>query len=414
MPATTDSERALPHDPSASVARLLTAMLSLGLVVVLVGAVLALVRDGRLPLGTVPPGTLLEGTARLDPAAVATLGILLLLATPPMALLWIGRSFAREGDRRFAAISLTLFGLVCLGLVAAFLAGAGGEAETLAPPTPWMEFGVFLAAAASGALGVQVGLGGAAFLVPTLSAFFGVPMKLAIAAGGVSVVVNSLAGTSSYLRDRIPNIRLGFLLELTTLVGAIAGGLIVVAVAPAVLRGVFAVVLLGLAFRIVTRPDAGEPVREGADPYGVRGAYHDRASGEDVVYLPQRLGLGAGAGFVGGVLSGMLGLAGGVVKVPVMYSIMRMPVKAAAATSVLMGGITVSASAYMYYVHGIVDLSIAIPAVLGIQLGSRAGARMSRRLSGTALERLLAVVLAGLGLALVLQILGVGPGRAAL
>jgi len=89
-------------------------------------------------------------------------------------------------------------------------------------------------------------------------------------------------------------------------------------------------------------------------------------------------------------------------------------VKAAAATSVLMGGITVSASAYMYYVHGIVDLSIAIPAVLGIQLGSRAGARMSRRLSGTALERLLAVVLAGLGLALVLQILGVGPGQAAL
>ena len=397
------------HDPSASVARLLSTMLGVGLLVVLAGAVLALVRDGRLPLGTVPPSTMLERTSRLDPAALATLGILFLLATPPTALLWLGRSFARERDRRFATISVVLFGLVCLGLFAAYLAGAGAGAEALTPPTPWMEVGIFLAATAAGALGVQVGLGGAAFLVPTLSAFFGVPMKLAIAAGGVSAVVNSLAGTSSYLRDRIPNIRLGLLLELTTLVGAIAGGLIVVAVAPAVLRGVFAVVLLGLAFRIVTRPDAGDPVREGADPLGVRGAYHDRASGEDVVYLPQRLGLGAGAGFVGGVLSGMLGLAGGVVKVPVMYSIMRMPVKAAAATSVLMGGITVSASAYMYYVHGIIDLSIAIPAVLGIQLGSRAGARMSRRLSGTALERLLAIVLAGLGLALVLQILGIGP-----
>jgi uncharacterized membrane protein YfcA len=383
-------------------------MLAIGLAVVLAGAVLALARDGRLPLGTVAPGDLIAGAAGFAPDALATLGILLILATPPLALLWLGVSFARERDQRFATISVVLFGLVCLGLVAAYLAGAGQGAETPPPPTAWRQIGVFLAAAAAGALGVQVGLGGGAFLVPTLSAFFGVPMKLAIAAGGVSVVVNSLAGTSSYLRDRIPNVRLGLLLEMTTLVGAVAGGLIVVAVAPSVLRGVFAAVLLALAFRILTKSDAGAPIPGGEDPLGVRGAYHDSASGEDVVYMPQRLGLGAAAGFVGGILSGMLGLAGGVVKVPVMYSIMKMPVKAAAATSVLMGGITVSASAYMYYVHGIVDLSIAIPAVLGIQLGSRAGARMSRRLTGTALERILAVVLAGLGVALVMQILGVG------
>jgi len=408
MHATMPTPEPRHYDPSAGVARLLSTMLAIGLVVVLAGAALAVARDGHLPLGTVPPAALLAEVARLTPGALATFGILLILATPPLALLWLGASFTRERDRRFAIISALLFGLVCVGLLAAYLAGAGEAAETLAPPTPWKTVGVFLAAALAGGLGVQVGLGGAAFLVPTLSAFFGVPMKLAIAAGGVSVVVNSLAGTSSYLRDHIPNIRLGLLLELTTLVGAIAGGLIVVAVAPSVLRGVFAVVLLALAFRIVTKSDAGAPIRGGEDPLGVRGAYRDSATGEDVVYMPQRLGLGAGAGFVGGILSGMLGLAGGVVKVPVMYSIMKMPVKAAAATSVLMGGITVSASAYMYYVHGIVDLSIAIPAVLGIQLGSRAGARMSRRLTGTALERILAVVLAGLGVALVMQILGVG------
>ena len=235
-------------------------------------------------------------------------------------------------------------------------------------------------------------------------------MKLAIGAGAVSVVVNSLAGASSYLRDRIPNVRLGLILELPTLLGAVAGGLIVVAVAPSVLRGVFAVVLLGLAIRVVTRPRGGKVVREGSDPLGVAGKYHDLASGEDVTYVPQRLGLGAGAGLVGGVLSGMLGLAGGVIKMPVMHSIMGMPMKAAAATSVLTGGFTVSASAYMYYVHGIIDLSIAIPAVLGIQIGSRTGARMSRYLSDAVLERGLAVVLTGLCVVLVLQILGVGPG----
>jgi uncharacterized membrane protein YfcA/uncharacterized membrane protein len=384
-------------------------LLGVGVTIVLVGGTLAIVRDGRLPPGAVSPSVLLEGLAGLEPAALATLGILLLLATPPTALVWIGVSFARERDRLFAGISTVLLTLVATGLVAAYLAGGEG-AEALTPPTAWMEVGIFFAAAASGALGVQVGLGGAAILVPILSGFFGVPMKLAIAAGAVSVVVNSLAGASSYLRDRIPNIRLGLLLEMTTLVGAIIGGLLVVSVAPAVLRAVFALVLIGLAIRILTRPQAGDIVRDGPDPLGLAGAYHDGASGEEVVYLPQRLRSGAAAGFVGGILSGMLGLAGGVIKMPVMHSVMRMPVKAAAATSVLMGGVTVSAGAYMYYVHGIIDLSLAIPAVLGIQIGSRAGARMSRRLSGTALERVLAVVLIGLGTVLVLQLLGIGPG----
>lgn len=400
------------HDPSTGIAVFLRSLLAVGVSIVLLGAVLGLTRDGRLPLGTVPPGSLLAGLQRLEPAALATLGVLALLATPPSALVWLAINFARERDRRFAAISAGLFTLVCLGLLAAFLAGAGEGTESLRPPTGWMEVGVFFAAAAAGALGVQVGLGGAAFLVPMLSGFFGVPMKLAIAAGAVSVVVNSLAGSSTYLRDRIPNIRLGLVLEMTTLVGAIIGGLLVVQVAPAALRAIFAMVLIGLAVRVMTRAHGGEVVREGDDPLGVRGAYHDGATGEEVVYLPQRLHMGAAAGFVGGVLSGLLGLAGGVIKMPVMHSIMRMPLKAAAATSVFMGGITVSASAYIYYVHGIIDLAIAIPAVLGIQVGSRAGARMARRLSGAALERVFALVLMGLATLLVLQLFGIGPAPA--
>jgi hypothetical protein len=376
---------------------------------VVAGAALALTRDGGLPLDAISPGALLRNLAGLEGAAVATLGILVLLATPPLALAWIGTTFARAGDRTFAAISAVLFALVVLGLLGAGLAGAEGEVESFASPGVLTEVGVLLAAAGSGALGVQVGLGGAAFLVPILSGFLGVPMRLAIAAGAVSVVVNSIVGTSTYMRDRIPNIRLGLLLELPNLVGAIAGGLLVVVVAPDVLRGLFAAVLLGLALRTVTHPRGAHVVSGGSDPLGVAGAYHDAATGEDVTYQPQRLRLAAGAGLLGGTLSGLLGLAGGVVKMPVMHTIMRMPLKAAAATSVMMGGITVSASAYIYYLHGLIALAIVIPAVIGIQIGSRTGARLSRRLQGVVLERVLAVVLTGLGLVLVLQLLGTGP-----
>ena len=391
-----------------SVAVLLRSFLAIGMTLVLAGAALAFARDGRLPHGTVPSAELAEQVAGLDGAAFATLGILILLATPPLALGWIGTSFARAGDRFFAALSAMLLALVVVGLLAAGLAGMDADTERLGASSGLVVFGVLLAAAGSGALGVQVGLGGAAFLVPMLSGFFAVPMKLAIAAGAVSVVVNSIVGTSSYMRDRIPNIRLGLLLELSNLVGAIVGGLLVAVVAADVLRGLFAAVILALALRTVTKPRDSHVVSGGPDRFRVAGAYHDAATGEDVSYQPQRLALGAGAGLVGGTLSGLLGLAGGVVKMPVMNTIMRMPVKAAAATSVMMGGITVSASAYIYYVHDLLDLAIVIPAVIGIQIGSRSGARLSRRLKGVVLERVFAAVLTGLGLVLVLQLLGVG------
>lgn len=396
-----------PH--TIGITRLLRSLLAIGMALVIVGAVLAWAREGMLPAGTASLDVLLDGVARLDGAALATLGVLVLLATPPLALVWMSGTFARASDWRFAGISTALLALVALGLLAAWLGESGGHTARFDASHLSTEAAVLLAAAAAGALGVQVGLGGGAFLVPILSGFLAVPMKLAIAAGAVSVVVNSVVGTSTYMRDRIPNVRLGLLLELPTLVGAIVGGLLVAVVAPDFLRGIFAAVLLGLAIRTFTQPRTVHAASGGPDPLGVAGAYHDAATTEDVSYQPQRLSLGAWGGLVGGTLSGLLGLAGGVVTMPVMLNIMRMPVKAAAATSVFMGGMTVSASAYIYYVHGLLDLSIVIPAVIGIQFGSRTGARISRRLHGVVLERVLALVLTALGVVLVLQLLGIGP-----
>src|SRR5688572_18147162 len=138
-------------DPSESVAALLRVLVGVGLVLVLAGAVLSFVRDGGLPFGSVPPGDVFRALARLDPAALSTLGILVLLATPPIALAWIGVGFARARDRRFSALVVGLLALIASGLVAASFAGAGEGAEALARPSPLMAFGVLLAAAGSGA-----------------------------------------------------------------------------------------------------------------------------------------------------------------------------------------------------------------------------------------------------------------------
>ena len=103
----------------------------------------------------------------------------------------------------------------------------------------------------------------------------------------------------------------------------------------------------------------------------------------------------------------MLGIGGGAVKVPIMNSLMRVPLKATIGTSMYMVGITVSASAFLYYNHGLIDPSVAVPALLGVAIGSQAGSRLGRRLRGRVLTRLLVLVLFYLAVTLLLQSFGI-------
>ncbi len=396
----------VPFDILSGLASVVRSILGVGILLVLVGGTLGFLRHGRLPTGAAALFSLPGDLLHLNDAGIATLGILVLLAAPPVAVICVGVCAARNGQRLLAGAAGVILGVVVTGLAVSLLTSGGRVATALPRLDVPTQAGVLAAAGLAGGLGVSVGLGGAVFLVPVLSAFFGVPMKVAISAGAVSVVVNSLSGTSTYLRDRIPNIKLGLLLELTTVTGAVLGSFVVVAVAPQVLRLIFAVALLGMAVIMVFRRAGAVAASSGPDPLKVGGMYRDRASGSEVRYIPRRLRLGAGAGFAGGMLSGMLGIGGGVIKMPVMHGIMGVPVKAAAATSVFMVGITVSASAYIYYAHGIIDLSVAVPAALGIQVGSWVGARVSGRLSGVVLVRFLAAAMVYLAVVMFLQALG--------
>ena len=400
-----------PSDPLADRASgpltlLVRAMLAAGGGLVLVGVMLAFVRSGAIPADTVPlpalPGRLLV----LDGAAWLTLGVLVFLATPPLLIGCLFYCLTRSGTRVHAAMAGSVLGLLFSSLATTLIEhpGHAGTHLTLLAVLP--EVGVFVAAVASGTLGSTLGLGGGVFVVPLLSAFFGIPLKTSIAASAVSVVVNSMGGTSVYLRYRMTNIRLALFMELTTVVGAVLGGFIVVIIAPQVLRGIFGIALIGLAVAALVRPEEDQ-VESGPDPLRLRHDFHDPATGHDIAYVPRRLGLGASISAVAGVLSGMLGIGGGVVKVPLLHTVMRVPVKAAAATSMFMVGITVSASAYVYYAHGLIDLSVTVPAVLGMRLGSNLGAHAARNLHGVTLLRVLVVILVYLGLVLLLQALGI-------
>lgn len=266
---------------------------------------------------------------------------------------------------------------------------------------------MLLVAIVAGALGSMVGLGGGVFLVPLLSAFFGVPLKVAIAASAVSVIVNSLSGSIVYLKHGMTNIRLSLLMLLTTTLGAIAGGLIAVVASPNLLRIIFAVSLIAMPIAMLRRPTIEARRIEAPDPLRLGATYHDPALKADVTYTPRALGPGMAISAVAGVISGMLGIGGGAVQVPAMNLIMRVPVKAAAATSVLMVGTTVVASALIYYVNDLVDPSVTAPAVLGVLLGAQLGTRLARRVRGAVLVWVLALIMIYLALTMFLQALGI-------
>jgi uncharacterized membrane protein YfcA len=288
-------------------------------------------------------------------------------------------------------------------------------------------FGVVAAVAAI--LGSMLGLGGGVFLVPILTLFFGVDQKVAIGASAVAVVTNSVVGSSVHVRSGFTNLRLAVLLQVTTAAGATAGALFGVGADPAIVSAVFGAVLLYAAISMLLRGDkrptaggvatpAGDPAPTRAPPavpadrWRLDDSFLDPATGGTVRYAPRRLPLGLGVSVGAGVISGMLGVGGGVVMVPAMNLAMAVPVKAAVGTSAFMVGITSVATAFVFYSQGEIDPTVVVPAVVGVLLGGQFGSRLTRRLRAQRLAALFSAILFYLGLSLLLQAFGVTlPGQ---
>lgn len=243
-------------------------------------------------------------------------------------------------------------------------------------------------------------------MVPIFSAFLGVPIKFAIAASALAVIVNSL-GSASYLQHRMVNIRLALLLQVATVLGAIVGALFVASAPVNALRLVFALALYAMIVLLSFQRATAHPVTTGPDRFQLAASFFDPAVGGLVSYIPQRVLLGTVSSTVAGLLSGLLGVGGGFVKVPLMNVLMRVPVKAAAATSTYMNGITLVGSVLLYYAEELFVPQVAVPAALGVFLGSPVGSWLGRRVHGRWLKRVLIVILLYLATTLLLQALGV-------
>jgi len=223
----------------------------------------------------------------------------------------------------------------------------------------------------AGLLGALTGIGGGVLLTPLLALHFGIPIRQAIGTSLVAVITTSAASSSVHLQRHTTDIRLGMTLELATSFGAAVTAYLVGYFNRNLLEGLFAGFLLYSAIVILTRGGKVKPDDE--SPPAV--------NGQLVIppYEPKRYPLGLGASLVAGALSGLLGIGGGAIKVPVMFIFMNVPLMVATATSNFMIGVTAAASAIVYYRRGDILVQYAAPLAVGVFLGSLLGARQAPR-----------------------------------
>jgi uncharacterized membrane protein YfcA len=253
---------------------------------------------------------------------------------------------------------------------------------------------IFLTGAASGSLGALLGLGGGVFLVPLLNLGFGFPFTVAAAISLTTVIATSSSVSAGRTGQQLINMKLGMLLEVATAAGSFLGGITAQLVAQSVLQKLFGFVAGFVAIVMLTRLQRRNVILDpNLDPGVLGGRFYEAESRGVVTYRVKRVPVAVVASFLAGNVSSLLGIGGGIIKVPILNAWCGIPLRAAAATSAFMIGVTATAGAIIYYGRGQLEPTLAAAAVLGVQLGSWGGMRFGATAPAKWLKVLMAAVL---------------------
>ena len=269
-----------------------------------------------------------------------------------------------------------------------------------------LEFTVLIAAGSflAGLLGSLTGLGGGVIIVPLLTLVFGVDIRYAIGASLVSVIATSSGAAAAYLKEGFSNIRVGMFLEVATTIGAICGAYLATRIPTAAIAIIFGIVLLYSAW-ISAKPEDVVPIQDRTGPIAqalrLDGSYPTPEG--TVAYHVTGVPLGFSLMYVAGVLSGLLGIGSGAVKVLAMDHAMKIPFKVSATTSNFMIGVTAAASAGVYLHRGYIDPGLAMPVMLGVALGALVGARILPKAKVGTLRTVFAVAIAAVAIEMIVK-----------
>ena len=266
---------------------------------------------------------------------------------------------------------------------------------------------IFLVSIVAGFIGALFGLGGGVLIIPFLTLVEGVPVPLAVGASIVSVVATSSASAATYVQDHLTNLRLGMFLEIGTVAGAITGAFVSVFLPASYLFILFGIILLyativmirarGIDFPANVRPDKTSRI------LALGSQYEDHSLNRVVKYEVTRTPLTVFIGFFAGIVSGLLGVGGGIINVPTMNLVSKIPVKVASATSNFIIGVTAASSASVYLLRGDVHPLLAAPLIIGVAGGALLGTKVLKVTPPTRVKVAFGILLAAISLLMILK-----------
>jgi uncharacterized membrane protein YfcA len=246
-----------------------------------------------------------------------------------------------------------------------------------------------------GFLGALTGLGGASILIPIL-VFLGIPVKEAIASAMVAIIATSSGSASSFVKDKITNVKVAMYLEMFTSTGAIIGATITTIVAPVFLYFFFAAFLLTSFIKLKRSKGRSYAQPKKQDKLSrmleLKGSYFDEAKKRVIEYKVNNSLLGGAGMLVAGLAAGMLGIGAGAFKVTVQENILKMPSKVSSATSDFIIGMTALAGVSVYFFSGLLNLTLMTPMAIGATIGALVGGRILNKLQGKVLRILFLIV----------------------
>jgi len=245
----------------------------------------------------------------------------------------------------------------------------------------------------AGLLGSLTGLGGGLVVIPLLTLGFGIDFHYAIGAALVASIATSSGSASAYVKEGMTNIRLGMFLEIATTVGAVTGAFVALWMPTNIIAVIFGVTLIFTAIMTQRKGSANDNVKgsELAQKLKLYGTYPTKEGLKS--YQLTHVISGFFIMIVAGVLSGLLGIGSGVLKVLAMDSAMKVPFKVSTTTSNFMIGVTACASAVVYLQRGYIQPGIAFPIIIGVLGGAVTGAKLLKRMQVKLLRRIFAIAI---------------------
>jgi len=254
---------------------------------------------------------------------------------------------------------------------------------------------VFCGSLVAGVVGSLTGLGGGIIITPLLTLVLGVDIHYAIGAALVSVIATSSGAAAAYVKEGFSNIRIGMLMEIATTTGAVLGASLALRAPTSAIAVIFGLALLYSAAMSLRTPDLGGAVDK-PDPVAqtleLDSSYP--TSGGFKSYHVHHVATGSAVMFGAGILSGLLGIGSGALKVIALDEAMRIPFKVSTTTSNFMIGVTAAASVGLYLKHGYIDPGLGMPVMLGVLSGAFLGARLLPGMKTGVLRHVFSAVIA--------------------